>query len=79
MAVLEMCFMWELKDIFRSKITPNFFMMVLEARAIPSRVAISLDNVFLSCSKPSTISCVSLVAENEARNISLWEHVVLQV
>ena len=64
-----MCFMWELKDISWSKMTARFLMVVLEARVMPSRVAISLDDVFLRCLGPSTIT--SVLSEFSSRKLQV--------
>ena len=53
---------WTLKCVLcgssKTKVTPTFVAVVLKARVVSPREAISLDNVSLRCSGPSTITSV---------------------
>ena len=57
-AVLEICFMCELKDSSWSKMIPRFLTGVLEAKAMPSRLTMLMYNEFLMCVRPSTSTSV---------------------
>ncbi len=48
-AVLQISYIWELWDISWSKITPRFFMTVLDTWVKPSWVATELDGLFQPC------------------------------
>ncbi len=69
--VLEMCLMWESKDRSRSKITPRFLTVVLEAKVMPSSVTRSLGKVLLRCLGPSTIT--SVLSEFSNRKLQVIE------
>ena len=68
-SVLEVCSMWELKDTSGLKSTPRFLTVVLEARSVPSRVSISLDDAFLRCCRMSVLMTkVDKISRNSDRN-----------
>ena len=79
-AVLGMYFKLEFKDKSESKITPKFLTVSLEARAMSSSAAISLDNASLRCLGPSIIT--SVLSEFNKRKLrvicnTMWWSIVL--
>ena len=61
--------MWELNDKSRSKITPRFLTVALEAKVMPSRVAISLESESLRFLGPSIR--ISVFSEFNIRKLQL--------